>query len=125
MHHDAVREKLWRSQHFGSDSEGVHDRCTSLFPSLAHNPMLHHLEDTCHMLYTFILYHLEVLDQALLAYSYVPYWCAIGHTGDNQGIIDLAPVEEVESPYGVPEQVDPSYGRLGACCHYGDVVGPV
>ena len=53
------------------------------------------------------------------------YLSPVGECGDDQGIVDLPPVEEVESSDGVTQEGDPLDGRSGSVCHDGDVVGPV
>ncbi len=72
-----------------------------------------------------ILCDLEEVDEALLPPSGVPNRGAVREDGDDQGVVYLAPVEEVEALDQVAEDADPAYGGAGAVGHDLDVWLPV
>jgi len=46
-----------------------------------------------------------------------PYWGTKGENGEDDGVIDLSPVEEVEASDRVPKKVKSADGGAGAGCH--------
>ena len=82
-------------------------------------------EDAHHLTQTLILGDLEMLNEAFLSFTGIPHLSPVGEHQDNEGIVDLPPVEEVEASDRVAEEGDPLDGRSGPVGHDGDVVGPV
>jgi len=68
---------------------------------------------------------LELLDEPLLFYSGVPYLGTICKPRDDERVIDLSPIEEVESADRVTEDVDAPDVGASAVGHDGDVSCPV
>ena len=72
-----------------------------------------------------ILCHLKAVDEAFLPYPCVPDLGPVCEYRDNQGIVDLAPVEEVEAVDQIAEDADASDGRVGMVGHDFDMWFPV
>ena len=82
-------------------------------------------KDACHLTQALILGDLEVVDEAFLPFTGVPGLCPIGECREDEGVVDLAPVEEVKAPDGVAEEGDSTDGGPSPVCHDGDMVGPI
>jgi len=63
-----------------------------------------------HLTYTFVLCRCKAFFEALLPDSCVPNWGTICHGGNDDCIVDLAPVEHVDPTDRVPEDIDPLDG---------------
>jgi hypothetical protein len=60
-----------------------------------------HFEDARHLTQALVLGDLEVPYEAGLFVTGIPHLCTVGEDGDDEGIVDLPPVEEVEATNGV------------------------
>ncbi len=85
----------------------------------------HHMEDPGDFLDAIVLCHSEAVDEALLPHPSVPNRSPVHEHGDHQGIVHLAPVEEVKAPDRVAEDADPVDGGAGAVGHDFDVRHPL
>jgi len=72
-----------------------------------------------------VLGNLESVDEALLLAACVPDLGPVCEYRDNQGIVDLAPVEEVEAADQIAEDADAPDGRVGMVGHDFDMWFPV
>ena len=80
-------------------------------------------EDACHLTQALVLGYLKSVNEAFLSLSGVPNLCPVDEGGDDQGVVDLSPIEEVEASDGVAQEGDPSDGQSCTVGHDGDVVG--
>jgi len=85
----------------------------------------HSAENPGDLSQTVVLCNLEGVDQALLSVAGVPNLGPVCKHRDDQGIVDLVPVEEVEATDGVAKDADPMDGGMGAVGHDLDVRLPV
>jgi len=75
------------------------------------------LEDPGDFPDTVVLCHLQAADEACLADSGVPNRSAVCEDGDDQGIVDFAPVEEIEATDRVAEDAYPTDVGAGVVGH--------
>jgi hypothetical protein len=61
----------------------------------------HRFEDAHHLMQALILGDLEVVDEAFLPFTGVPYLGPIGECQNDEGVVYLPPVEKVEASDGV------------------------
>ena len=74
-------------------------------------------KDTRNFMEPIVLGDLKGVDEALLTPAGVPNWGPICEYGDNEGVVDFAPIEEVEALDRVAEDADPADGRVGTVGH--------
>jgi hypothetical protein len=83
------------------------------------------LKDPGYLTQPVILGNLELLDEPFLLHPGIPYLSAVREPRDDERIVNLSPIEEVESADGITEDVYAPYIGAGAVGHNGDVPCPI